>query len=817
MSLEDALLERFFLEPGMRGPIRSVHITDDDLMEIFGASDIESARVSFKSSLPITVLLSAYLSGEFSPPMRDGRPDFVRILLFLCWMQVTRLRPRGLRDFREILEGHINHHLQHMQGLNGMWDALAQYLKSVHEIELVLPKNLPHPQIGRTLRVAFPTWRDRGVLRRLRANLDQDMQLVPVRVSSRIQTSAAFSGAPQSFKYNFEIWEEARLRGDEEALDLPFWQAWMFIVSETGGHDEIEATEDEYGDVSLATVAPDGNPRPILQVGASTRLRPGLVADIRRGLVFMEALGFGRFRSTSSLESRTLLVADSQMEGVDGSVASDIRALRGGWNLVTFRRSVDTGKPRRPTGASISGWKGGVRVGSAYLGRVPLTPSFEFSGKAQVDVQLDGVPLDIRVLDGIVELETGVLCGTLTARINDKTKSTRLLPSAIEHAEQRRKEINEAIETSEDGVLFGTSPTMSSGRETPWNGTRLDATQEFDAIAEALYARSIRGMAMSEAIDIVGRGIRRRMDAPTPWDILKSFSDGGWFDMAVLRNFPARKVLQRPLRFLPSASLPNGGAILGPMVSASYERIAKCANAAGVILQSMGALTDWAPRYHTVRADSFEALADFLRRSELSIAGPTGKARNRDQWGDQVSLHHYSVEAKWQAQSGHFQAHQQGPSSAGLYRMTSTRETDPKLYAIHDDERFVSTFRSPSLAVMSYSHLAGITGAIVDRDRLLRTSARVQLPASWARWVAARTWCNGGPVLQGGKWGYAYACDPTIVTALQDVLSLEVGKSRDASWDTFLASRSRKGRHVALADGQLGLTRGLPGTGVGSQ
>ena len=144
MSLEDALLERFFLEPGMLGPIRSVHITDDDIVEIFGAPDIESARTSFIASMPRKTLLAAYLSGEFSPPMRNGRPDFVRILLFLSWMQVTKLRPRGVRDFREILEGHVHHHLQHMQGLNGMWEALARYLKQDHEIELVLPKALPH-------------------------------------------------------------------------------------------------------------------------------------------------------------------------------------------------------------------------------------------------------------------------------------------------------------------------------------------------------------------------------------------------------------------------------------------------------------------------------------------------------------------------------------------------------------------------------------------------------------------------------------------------------------------------------------------------
>src|SRR5690606_39430187 len=64
-----------------------------------------------------------------------------------------------------------------LAGLNALWDSLAEFLQVEHQVELVLPKETPHPQIGRTLRIAFPTWRDRSILRKLRIRLDRDAHL----------------------------------------------------------------------------------------------------------------------------------------------------------------------------------------------------------------------------------------------------------------------------------------------------------------------------------------------------------------------------------------------------------------------------------------------------------------------------------------------------------------------------------------------------------------------------------------------------------------------------------------------------------------
>ncbi|MCW5722169.1 MAG: hypothetical protein KIS86_13600, partial [Devosia sp.] len=179
-SIEEELLDRFFLGPGSQGPIRSVFVSDEDLLDIFSVNDIDSAKREFIRALPSTGSLTRILAGDWNPPRRsNGYPDYVRILLFLCWMQVTRLRPRGERNFRHILDGHLGRQYVQLGGLNALWEHLAAFLESRHGIELLLPTVLPHSQIGRTLRIAFPTWRDRALLRKLRIRLNSNDLLNP--------------------------------------------------------------------------------------------------------------------------------------------------------------------------------------------------------------------------------------------------------------------------------------------------------------------------------------------------------------------------------------------------------------------------------------------------------------------------------------------------------------------------------------------------------------------------------------------------------------------------------------------------------------
>lgn len=801
MDIEAVLLERFFLDPGADAPIRSVQITDEDLIDIFGVADIGAAKSMFVSTLPRRKWLTDIFSGAVPPPHRNGRPDFLRILLFLCWMQVTRLRPRGMRDFRQMLEGHLEHHFQHLQGLNPMWKALQTYLAKAYDIELILPDPQPHLQIGQTLRIAFPTWRDRGALRRLKHRMKAESWLDPLEVSNLILSLAAYAGAPPSFRYNFEAWDQARQANDFGACELPFWRAWVAVVSESGGTDQIETIEDEYGDITVQALSPDGRTRPIASFDDS-RLSQDVARNVRRGIVLMESHGFGRFRSTKNSSTSTLLVSKARMDGVNEQNTKCIRQLFDGWSLVTFRKSSDIEQRAKATVPSSLGWTGAIRTGTAYLGRVPLTPAFNYSDDPAPVLLLDGEPIPTIIRDNRVELSKGELEGVLSAS-RAGSRQLRLIAAAVEHPQQRVRVLDEHIEVDEDGVLSGTHPGNVTSDSLDWDGDRRAPCSEFVAITEALYARSSRGLSLAEGVEIIARGLERITDAPSPWDIVKALADSGWFDIASLRNYPARKLVQRRLEAAKYGDKRSTLAVVGPVPIRVEERLRQCAQAVGAELLMLSGISNWAPRFCRVEGESPEAIDEFILRANLNLAPATQAAPALSNASEQISLHHYSVDAQWNAETGTFWKSKGDLGQAGLFRMVSTRETDPRLYAILDGDAAPSVFRSASLAICAFANFRGLPALVRFGNRLRNSPSRIPMPAAWARWIAYRSACTAGPTFSDGKWNYEYPCDASIVEALGKPMSLNLPPDNTGHWGQFLISRSRGSRHVARTDGKL--------------
>jgi hypothetical protein len=172
------------------------------------------------------------------------------------------------------------------------------------------------------------------------------------------------------------------------------------------------------------------------------------------------------------------------------------------------------------------------------------------------------------------------------------------------------------------------------------------------------------------------------------------------------------------------------------------------------------------------------------------------------QWGEQISLINYEVEAIWDPETGIFKGSAPADAAPTLARLVSRLDSDPKLYVIKSGD-VVATFRSASLAITAFAKLTGMPAARPEGKLLRRAPARIPLPASWARWVALRTGCHAGPVPEGVAWGYAYACDKEIERLLRGALSLPTDRSMPPHWDHFLSSRSRIARHVVTPTGRF--------------
>lgn len=774
-SIEEELLDRYFLGPGSQGPIRSIFVSDEDLMEIFQVDDLAAARDEFIKRLPQPTSLARILAADWPPPRQaGGRPDYVRVLLFLCWMQVTKLRLRGERNFREILESNLGRQYVQLTGINALWRHLADFLKSQHDIELMLPNVLPHPQIGQTLRIAFPTWRDRALLRKLRIRLDPKDYLKPLVVANRILTAGDATNVAPSFQHYFQQWNASRQAGDVDADDSPFWRAWLAVVSEVSGNDRLELEVSEYGEVQLYAVAPDSRSTLIASPSAAlNRVSDKIKSAIRRGYIYMEPRGFGRFRSIEQSIVRTLLVtADAVSDAAPGSILSR-RPVSNDWSLVTFSQDLSSAS-RAPSPTLGLRWSNGIHIGGSYLGRTPLTPVLEYPSTPHLE--LDGSPIGFNGDGEVGKLHKGVYAGRLTATSGSASKSVVLVANAIEAHADRIATFNPGLEISEDGLLANTAP---AGPMQPknWPGGRVAMADEMTAISEALYSRSIRKMAAGKAFEIVSRGLEPTPGAPSAWDVLRSFVDASWLDMTSLRNVPAKQFLQRQLALLPFG--PMRALLVGPTPIAVLERLDRAASASGVKMVPQQSASPYGLPLYSVQAAEDGAVADFCRRSQLLPTNGSNRRATLTEAAEDLSLEGYSCMASFSTASGYFDPCHT-PGENGLYRFEHSSGSSRHLYVSYRLGEPAAKFSTLSIALL---HHHSAQPLFSYSDHLVRPSTRrIRLPTAWARWLAVGTGANAGPSLANGTWSYAYPADPRSVQMLARALPMTVVEEGPPQW-----------------------------------
>ncbi|WP_190299963.1 hypothetical protein [Rhizobium phaseoli] len=574
------MLEKFFLEPGSHGPIGSVSVDDDALIEILDAADLREMRDRFVSSITGISRLKSLLAGEY-PPLSFMKPDYMRILTFVCWMQTSKVREEQDTDFREMLGRHtgINFLGALMRGLNPMWDHLQAYLANEHGIELALPGLHPHAQIGRTLRIAFPTLRDKAAFKRLRQIIGQQKLLDPMEVSRGVATHRdMITDTMPSFAYNFRLFDISWRRGGSEYLETTFWKAWYNFVAEYTALEDLLVVRGDFGDHELFRVSPSGERRALRDPEDARRFVPDAIAKaIKSGAVLMEDLGWGRARATSTQASNLILLRRSRLNECDDGAIRSYDDINSRWVLANFRNRENLDIPSQGARRAIS-WRDGIKIGGAYLGRSPFTPILSLPSGLVAKVSLAGDEIEMAEVPGGLAFPSGIYAGTATAQADDKVHNTLLVPRAVETPRNRRLMFDRFRDVGEDQFYRGTVPSTDCVLR-PWSGERMKTCEEMTNIAEALYARTARGLAFVDALEIVRRGLSPAPSAPREWDILRTFADAGWFDLTLVRNFPARRLLQRPpaLRMFDPETL----TIEGPTPLAFIERLETVASAAG--------------------------------------------------------------------------------------------------------------------------------------------------------------------------------------------------------------------------------------------
>lgn len=743
------------------------------------------------------------------PPLKGRAPDYVRILVFLCWMQTTKTRQRGDRDFRDdLLAKQLGENFTgaSMVGLDLMWEHLKEFLWREHQITLLLPDNIPHHirRIGRTLQMAFPTWRDRAALRKLRQFIPQERLLDPLVVANRIHTSRYILGDKmQSFEYNFEKFDDARKRGIHDYKETPFWHAWYSIVAEHAALEDIEVAEGDFGEHELFRVSPLGDRVAISTPEDALKFVPKPLGKlIQKGIVFLENLGFGKYKAGTS-PSNILLMKRSKLVECAFDAIRSVVGLNAGWVVANFRNRVDGGVQTESIPREF-GWCNRIKVGGAYLGRSPLAPMIAGPMPAAIRVEKNGKLIDMVPHEEGLAFRDGIHSGTFIARNLRENREILLVPRANEVGDSRRLSFDFSREISEDEFHHGTAPSLLSTVE-EWSGERTPPCDELVTIGEALYELTARGLSFSEAIEIVLRGMPGN-DNPSEWDLLRSFSDAGWLEMTLLRHFPVRRILQNPLMAERVGS--DLVRISGPTPIAVVERLHAAAGTAGAKVETWNGLSKWAlPRY-AVRCQDERVRGDFIERMAIAEM-PKPKLALADV-GNSDGVHGYEVIGRLDEERGFFAVRYDDRVADGLYRLEKKESRNPFLYRSVVDGKPVQTYVSPSVAILSH-HLRAGGPLFSHHDGILQSRrSRVLLPSSWARWVSDRVLCNAAPGFSEDEWRYQYAVGASSLWAIRRLVSVteqkEEQEAKETEWiDRFLASASNRGR--AIHDSRSRTTR----------
>ncbi len=810
-GVEELCLKRYFLEPGSNGPVGSVFVSDDDLLDIFQCSDIETAQQAFVASLPARYLIRDYLTGDCSPPTRAGKPDYVRILVFLCWMQSSRSREGGERDFRDLLEIHLGESYLGVRllGLDPMWEHLQDYLRRTFRIELELAEfdeNLRH--IGRTLRMAFPTWRDRDTFRRLRKVLEPDDLLSPLSVSSKLKTSKdLIPRRATSFKHNFRLFDKVRQEGSGDYVETPFWQAWYRIVALDQRLEVLELARGEFGELELFRVSPVGGRTRIVSPNeALTSVSPALARDISSGNVLLEDLGFGRFRSTTSATSSVMLLKRSKLLECPPSAIRSAQALTQDWALVFFSGRFKV-EPKAANGESIFAWRDGIKVGSAYLGRFPLSPRLIKSASDSVRVSFEGDEMKMLEVDDGFGFPPGNYTGKAVATTRNERREIMLVARANEFDRSTIRIFDASREISEDEHLQGSVPSMDFEVE-GWEGQRGPACAEMVTIGEALYARSALGLSLGEVFGLVSRVIQdTELNKEAAWQVIRVFTDAGWFDAALLRAFPARRIVQR----LPEAQTlgPTAMLIGGPTPLVVVERITVAAAKCGAKLKVMEGSSPWSlPRYLIETVDARQQ-EEVLARLDFVSSHKPWPAGNMA--ADRTGVHGYSAIASFDEGRGLFAQQFDVSITEGLYRMArGDEQRNPFLYRSIVRGMPSTTYVSPTIAILDHGARRRQPLFASDGKVLLALRKRTHLPSSWARWLSDRTMTNSGLIDVDGDWVQAYPIASRSEAALAKLVRMERAVAAGTPWmDRFLVAARNRDR--AIFDNRLMEVRGARG------
>jgi len=793
--------------------------------------DPEMAKASFLSTFSNEfVTRDVFRGGRVPKPVSEETPGYFRYLILSALVPALAPEETNSNDFRVRLGAllGLGGQLSDVGGLPRLWKLLAKWCEDLRAQarpfrRVDLPERGHMRLIGYSIRLAFPSWRDRE-------RLTQEMDRVgagrfdrPRAVIGHLKHHIEFGTYSTSMQDAFADFYTRFQSGERLLTQHRFWRLIRDVVStlesraRTGPlRDRVRLTLSfgiDDADMSMAFVVASGTDADSSEVFRTEGTVPAVLEDlisspvatpwvpewvrqtIASGVLLLDEERWGRW----TLKKRSEIGRAGVIAVVRDQIAArpDLRSI--GWrpagrdwvfgdirNLGELERlflGIERRSPVLDEDLVTLRIVGGIKTGDVLLGRLRTLPSIRATAASSLSIEAIGYtrgdpslePLDS---DTWSLVATAPLAGTWRITASEDAapglgrmefeQNIAFDDRAVEHATLADPDRDPTKWAPEVELIFqrGEALEPRSG-STPTAGTEVD--DRLTDLMEAIYARGRFGWSESDIVDLMRR-VMGSSDGPRPWDMLRILQVSGWIVPRQQTTWRGRRWFLRPLSLVvlgegASAVMVLDGAY--PLVVRErFRAVAASLGARDVAGVPIGV---WSPPVLAVQGTDPAALAEALglsveKGSDVATSpAPTAWPRERR------SATHRELVSSWSWQASAFRTEaEEPPNGVSLGRYRRARGDERDVYIVESPGLAPMSFTSRAAAVMEAHRVAGSPLFEFDGSRLRRMASDGHLPEPIGQKLRLTHLINAGFFVDpNGRRSFCYPADRHDVEVLR--------------------------------------------------
>jgi hypothetical protein len=808
--LEGAFVRHYLRADGAFGsePLRYLDATPTQLATALGednGSEIVTQRVL--SSFPSRADIVNAFSWGLPSKVHDDGPGWFRYLVLSCLIASISSDLADEGDYRERLKVALgfNTTILDLRGIALLWERLAKWCEKTRAEgrpfrKVILPDPGHMSHIGYTLRIAFPSRRDRDRFDNLAAT--QAVSLTgPTHVISFFRRQIDRYPWSEGFRAAFLEFEKRYHDGDRLLLDHAFWR----VVEES--FEPGRSSPIKEGALQLRfLVEIDESLQAEVSTGFKIEHDTRWLNDGSGGSMFSGSIEevFSLIKSSESGRANIFRRAASEID--QGLLAFK----ENGWGCWSWWKDVDAGSLRvlihdrlklrsiqycRSEKVSPNWWmseaigvllyeqlaksigraapvsehlkrlsiEGGVKTSGVYLGRKRLLPLLRAQAGSDAVVEPQRVELG-ELSIGESKFDTMSLTGSnrlsgtwrLSVVESDVSAPSELRVSfidrAIVHHSLARPDVGNWVRDTEQ--RFTTEAILKpAGRPTDTHG---QASEVISDLLEAVYAGGRGGWSEMDLLPLLSK--IGGAQGPRHWDLLRSLRDAGWLEAWVAKGWRARRWYLSPAKL---SAVSSAVALLGSASDILRDRFCNVATRLGgkVEIDTNGGF--WCiptPIAHFIDADELSQALGV----EIVNASYWEFERAPKCWGSETyNIERRELASRWSWSEGGFRVGASGSTSrTRIERWIRSRGDANDLFRVVDSQSREAIFASRTSAILEAYRLSGAPLFERKGDRLIALTTDGRLPDGAAARIRMRHLSSPGPVeVTQGKFEYSYPVD----------------------------------------------------------